>query len=686
MPRYGLDVPTVYGRQRYRIAMTQGETTSTLQVNLLALPAPTIAEQARDAEEYPHTLGVFLDFLVAADLGIRKRLEFTEVSRNGQVVTAALTFATLAERDDVYRAMTEPGRQARLIVRRTIDVSVPQEVPPDGSGPIDTVPDMKLPVRPLHHWPPDQVVLMGPIIDKPVFDQPIIDTPILATLPPEPGTKPTIALGPRGGGLNATLAAVDIGSKLAFARFRESGSLVASRFVPARLMGDDLVLKRRPPDPSIPSHRPARLDLEEVVDPDPFVFMPSLHGYIFAGLSVGSGGNNQLIRYRLQWQGTFHTYLQDASRPSDVYVFADEFRIARRHDAPFTPFVTVRVSARPDDGGTDVVFDYVVAPYTDARRLADARTRLLADPRIGADHLDFQPLLTNAVRYFIDRPTAAGSVHEARPSASVVLQGALKDTLTMSLADFRVLFDAMHGRTASLFVGQVEVDVPPDDVVVIPFVARMDHLQGEMFSYEAASAAAGAYLVKVRNEIESPVTIQTLDPTIVRDGTRTRGTVQGGTLPVDRLAPGAAVHLTVAPETTAAGAGGEVVFDLGGVSVIPDPAAIWDSILDRTTVEYYRTVTVKAIATLFDPVAGREAEQILHILVAFEDGDTADLHPSNLEARVRVDHPIDDVILGRPVDPAYRYTVTVIRSNGQQDLDPEPRHGTADLFFVSVVK
>ncbi len=163
--------------------------------------------------------------------------------------------------------------------------------------------------------------------------------------------------------------------------------------------------------------------------------------------------------------------------------------------------------------------------------------------------------------------------------------------------------------------------------------------------------------------------------------------IVGDQLPLDRLLPGETVRLEVAPQTAIASIdGASVEFGVGGVEIIPDPAAIWDSILDRTTVEFYRIVTVKAVATLFQPVTGREDEQILHILVTFDGGDTADLHEGHLEESVRLDHPIDDVILGRPVDTKYHYTVTVVRANGEQDVDPEPRQEVAELFFVSVTK
>ena len=91
------------------------------------------------------------------------------------------------------------------------------------------------------------------------------------------------------------------------------------------------------PHVDAPPYRPIRQQLNQTVEPETFAFSPALHGYMFQGVTPTSG-NNELIRYRFQWLVKFHTYLQDASRPSVVYVFADQFKIARRRDAPFTPF------------------------------------------------------------------------------------------------------------------------------------------------------------------------------------------------------------------------------------------------------------------------------------------------------------------------------------------------------------
>jgi hypothetical protein len=433
--------------------------------------------------------------------------------------------------------------------------------------------------------------------------------------------------------------------------------------------------------------RPVRHELVQSVLPEPFAFSPALHAYIFQGLTPGTGGNTQLIRHRVSWRGRFHTYLQDASRPSLVYFFADRFKMARRRDEPFTPFATVRVKSRPDATITDVVFDYVVAPYTDPKRLEQAAVELRANPHFGATQIDFQPFLTSDVRFFIDRPSESGAVREERPDAGLVLQGALKDTLVMTLGDFRLFFDAMHQRTASLFLGRVEIRVPHEDAEVVPFEARLDDLEGDIFTYEAAANADGKIQVTLTNEIESPVSVQTLDATLVRGAERTRGVIEGTSVPRASLLPGESIQVTVVPAAAIPpGPPPQVIFDLSGVTVLLDVEQAWNSMLDRATLDYFRTVTVKAIPTLFAAVAGRENEQIVSILVEFEGGGTGELDATTLETRVRVDYPIDDVMLNRPVATTYRYTVTTIRADNRQDRDAQPRDGSAPVFYVIVVR
>src|SRR5439155_363201 len=109
----------------------------------------------------------------------------------------------------------------------------------------------------------------------------------------------------------------------------------------------------------------------------------------------------------------------------------------------------------------------------------------------------------------------------------------------------------------------------------------------------------------------------------------------------------------------------QVLFDFSGVKVLPDPEAIWNAILDRSAVSYFDLYTVKTVPGVFNQVPDHPDDQIVALLVDFEGGGTAELNATTLAAAVRVDFPIDDVILRRPVttsgrDPTSRSTTTII--------------------------
>jgi hypothetical protein len=305
--------------------------------------------------------------------------------------------------------------------------------------------------------------------------------------------------------------------------------------------------------------------------------------------------------------------------------------------------------------------------------------------------VEFQPFTTNEVSFTVDRPTGSGSVREQRPDAAIVLQGALKDTLTMPLDDFRLLFDAMHGRTASLFVGHVDIGIGNGAAEVVPFTASMDNLEGPVFQWAVASASDGLLDVRLTNCIESPLDVQALGVTVIQDDQVSRGLVRDG-LPFVGLGPGQSTVVRVEPESPiSASPSLELIFDLTGVTVHPDAEAIWNSILDRTTVDYFRVVKVKVLRTLFDLVPNQEADQIRLIVVTFEGGGTVKLGPGVgtgdfVEGTVRIDYPIDDVILNRPVSPEYRYTRTVIRAGRDPQRDPKPITGSGECLYLDVAR
>ena len=749
IPRYWVDTQTVSGQQRYRIAMGQQGVTSTLTIHLVKGPAESIERQTRDAEEFPHDIAIHLEFLQAPPFTARKILPFQEITRHQANVTAIMTFASLQERDEVFRALTESVRDARLIVKRIVDVALPQS------------PSSIIDVRGIKHltsnmlfspisfeverqaatllpgagnirFRPDRI--LDPVLIDRIRVNPSLPKPTLAFVGRETRTvrgkqftqanlsvtnweafssdffKPSPDLPPCGLNKNASRTWVDIHDAETDARLYGFCALSSPKTltklwfsVPApkelpkrvyvqlrdrrtKVVQKSNAVETREPKPSKPVYREVRRELDHTVEPAPFAFLQSLHGYIFQGIIPGDEGGG-LIPFRLRWKNTFHTYLQDAARPHVVYFFPDHFRIARRREAPFTPFITVRVVSRDGLADVDVVFDYIVAPHTEPRRLKETRAGLLADPRFGASDVEFLPFVTNDVRFFIDRPTQLGSVREERSDVSIVLQGSLKDSIVMKLPDFQIVFDAMHRDTASLFLGHVDIDVPRENTEVIPFIARMEELEGDLFLYTATPQADGRVRVSLTNAIESPIRINFLEASIGRGEQVVNASIEGPVFPIESLAPGEGVEMTVIPQTPLVGSGTpEVTFSLEGVTVLPDPETIWDSILDRSTIEFFRTITVKAISSLFGPISGRENDQVAVILVGFEGGGTAELTASQLEAQVRIDYPIDDVILRESIDTDYRYTVTVIRVDGRQERDLESRQGSTDLLFVSIKK
>jgi hypothetical protein len=814
LPRYRLDVQTVSGRPQYRIAMALQNAAWTLTINLIKGPAEALGDTARDAEELPHDIAVSLSALQAPPSGARKVLPVQEVARNGPVVTVRLTFATLQERDEVYRALTEPARDATLTITRTIRVSVPVTTPqrppvwaytanvldvaaigpirkPTLLGPlVDPAfvpPDIfvlpKVLKQPIGPGRPDDflqpgfvnvadtlnltvrretsplrgdIVFRAPLVDlgiprfpgkgvlapigirrpvpiegPPIF-VPRLPSPVLACTGierrgdftqvnlsitnfdafPDDYFAPAPDLPPCGKNTSSSRTWVDIYDATTNIRvygFCALGSsqdlqklwfaVAAANPVPAQVyvslvdrrvnltMTSNTVSTAVPQPPPPPAYEQVVRDLEQTVSPHPLAFPPDLHGYMFAGIVPGGGGAGY-IPFRLQWKNRFHTYLQDAGRPWLVYFFPDQFKIARRPTVPFSPLITVRVTSRTSTEDAEVVFDYIVAPHTEAERLRDAAGRLSADPRFGATASEFQPFLTSDVTFTIDRPTERGNVRETRAGVSQVLQGLLKDTIVMSLKDFGRLFDAMHLQTASLFLGDVRIDVPGGAAEVIGFTARLDDLAGEVFVCSAVADVSGAITVNLINAIESPIRINTLSAEAGAGTTIGPAEITGLTLPVDRLVPGRQVQMTVRPKATSIGSGPpQVRFSMQGVQVLPDPEAIWEAIVDRSAVAYFQTIKVNVVPGVFVPVADRPDDQIVAVQVAFEGGGTADLSADKLTEQVRVDYPIDDVVLRHEVDTSYRYRVTVIRASGVQQTDPEPSPPSrSPSLWVSVQK
>jgi hypothetical protein len=293
----------------------------------------------------------------------------------------------------------------------------------------------------------------------------------------------------------------------------------------------------------------------------------------------------------------------------------------------------------------------------DPDRLADAAVKLkpLVSVPLPPDIKgpQFAPLIVSPdkTRLRLQIPGAAG--FNERPQAIVNLRAGIKDTLELGLADFQPLFNALFGAGMTLFTGEVAVNLGDAGGESVPFAARMEDMSGDVIDYTTAPEGAGLR-VKVRNAIESPITIARLPATLNRGGQTCPATISEADFssPI-ALAPGATLDLLLTPSVSLpAGDALDARFSLSGVTVTPAHDKIYMAILDPTTPTAFshkvHVVTAEKHSTTGDPTDW-------HIVVEFQGGGAVDLHHGHLEDDAWVPKSIADFVLGRASTGAYKY-------------------------------
>lgn len=738
LPRYHLAEETVSGQERYRIGFSVLDGAWRLTIRLEPRPAPGMDEAAARSEVLEHELDILLSYAALGAQSTRKTLRFQEILRSDDGVEATLLFTGLPQRDEVFLVLGDPQRAPELIVQRKIRVAVQQtrETARTEAGTVTarTVTATGLRITPL-------VTAIRPPIVIPTPQPPALPAPQIAYLGAQRVSirgvqfdrheigvanwkayhaslfAPAPNLPPCGRNDKASRTWVDILDGLSGRRLygycalgspanlqKLTVTVKAGTPPPQtlRLQLTDRQTNRKavsnavrtrpaaPPPPPPPQFIAIESDMAQTVEPAPFAFSRDLHAYIFTGLgqqpgNAGGGAATGLLRHRKTHGGAVHAYFQDAAERTLFFHLPDEFRIARRGGGFRPPMMTLRVRS---NGGsirnTDVTWDFAVTPWTTPARLQEARVKLADAAGAPPEEVELQPLVTSAVTFTIQRPTEAGRVTEKRPSSSLLLEGPIVDTLAVPAADFQLAYDAMLGRTASVLSGQVAVEIEGWDMETRPFIADFARLAGPVVDLAASlDEAAGALSIEIANAIESPVMLDSLALSAARGG---------ASLPldlVDAIAPGAIIPageaLTVSiPAPALPGAGEITVAATADAAPALDDAAIMDAILDRATLEYFREVDVRALSFLFVAPAGRPGDQVVAILVDFEGGETVDMSADKTQAFARIDYPFEDV-MNRKVagDGGYRYTRTVVRADGRQDVDAEPQTGDTDILFLS---
>src|SRR4051794_913149 len=151
LPRYALaEERTASGQPRYAIALRAAGPEWTLSVRLRKVAPPSLGDAARTAAEIKHSIAVILrhKLVVAGAPTAVSEEVFGESVVDDDTVITSLRVQTLAQRDAIVSALSDPQSGTQLVVRRSIEVAIP------------------VPLRPLVPQPPQPILVHehGPVL------------------------------------------------------------------------------------------------------------------------------------------------------------------------------------------------------------------------------------------------------------------------------------------------------------------------------------------------------------------------------------------------------------------------------------------------------------------------------------------------------------------------------------------
>lgn len=719
LPRYELAEEVVSGGQRqYRIRLSEDGDAWQLELTLQRFAAPQVEAHANAGNILPHQLSVLLVFGIGG--GTKRSLQFDEIGEPGETVLARLTLSSLAERDQVLGALREPARGAVLTVRRTVRVAIKEQrrenqvlrPMPGVVAPIDRI-----------RIPPGRVVL-----DR--LRPGALPKPQLRYVGKKAETirgnkftrfrlavqnwsqfqaalfKAAPRLPPCGNNRNASRTWVEVldartNRRLAhYCAFKQPKNLASVSFMvragvrpPSavrvrlhdrqankKVISDSLPLRKTPTQTT---YRVINSVVDYTLAQQPFSFSPDLHPYIYDLDGIGDpdpGPPGALVRQRHTFGERTHSYFQDSRHRNLIYNLPDELRLKRFTGAYRPPQMTLTISqpgATTDSA--QAALDYVITPHTDADRLEDARATMASRLNLEPSEIEFQPLLPKSVTYTVRRPSGAGLLNEERVTTPRIVEEPFSDRLIMPLEEFQLAFEMMRGETAGNVGGTVLAVIEGWDAETIPVEFNFGELTDE--AYDLRMFVGGSdLLIKLANPIESPLVLENAK-LLLSSGATNAEIELADTETKVTIAPGDEREFTASlpagMDTSAM-----TVRPASGIAIDTDAEALLNAILDTTTLEYFRTVTIEAIPSTFRVPEDDPGKQIIAVVVAIESGSTLVLRETELSGTVRIDYPFADIMLGRPVPNTFRYTRRLVRANGEQD-ELEAREAQDDHIFIT---
>ncbi len=473
------------------------------------------------------------------------------------------------------------------------------------------------------------------------------------------------------------------------------------------------------PPPAQPLYRAAVTAIDSTL---PFSFDPVLDKNVFAGLSdIGSGAPSWNIQ-QVSWQGRSYPYYQDLNQPNQIYFLPDSFKISRQPAPPHAPSIVVSTNG-DDPNSLTFTLTFLAVPVWDPNRLTAAAQSLQTTLGLAAlPTLSLFEATTTALSLTVppsDPSAAPGLVAQA--GAQIDIAAGIKCSLALSMAQFRQVYAALFEKVTQLLSGVVSVTVG-SDVEQIPFESSASDFAGDIFaSTTSFDPLKNQLTVVLENGIESPIHVDALPAVLLKGGVPVTSVTQQ-TKPAPPLdlkpvssAPAASGSAAPAPDTLtivmqlAAGqaidSSCSVQFDYSNTQVEPDPAAIWEAIMQNQVVApVKRDIKVILFSSVFAaaataaPVGAGTAPAassapapatsppIMAVQVVFADGQTANFDPSIpavngvMTQTISLSVPVEAYVLQSGDTSNYTYRVDVITGAGTTQGTPVTSN--QDSFYV----
>jgi hypothetical protein len=268
---------------------------------------------------------------------------------------------------------------------------------------------------------------------------------------------------------------------------------------------------------------------------------------------------------------------------------------------------------------------------------------------------------------------------------SIDLANGFKHTLTASLPEFQLLFaSAFSNDATSLFTGEVLVETGGTSPESVPVDIRFARTEGPIIDTVETSTANGRVEVKMRNGIESALSIGSLPVSVMRGDKIFAANIEGLDLSQPlTLGSGQSISFTVCPSDPVAGDQPlDAIFDLSGIDVVPDVGSMLATIRDQSVpAEYERDIE---IMTLPDLLNGKPDDPIVLISVEFKTGNSVKLTQDQQTMVASVKMPLVNILMGEDSKGAYQYRQLIVHRSGEQVTDSDWHESDHDLLIVPV--